>query len=238
MRRLLLVSSSSVHGSGYLEHCEAEIRRLFAEAGVETVLFVPFALGDRDGYAEKARRRFAEMGLALESIHSAPNAVAAVEEAQGLFIGGGNTFRLLTALYQRNLIEPIRRRAREGMPYLGTSAGANVACPTVMTTNDMPIVYPPSFESLGLVSFQINAHYLDPDPASTHMGETRDVRLREYHEENANPVIALREGTMLVVADESVRLEGKAGGKLFRAGEPSREIAGGARLDELLAPAD
>jgi dipeptidase E len=170
MKRLLLVSSSKVHGSGYLEHCEDEVQRLFADCG--RVLFVPYALFDRGAYAAQARQRFAEMGFELDSIHDAADPVAAVQQAEGIFIGGGNTFRLLAELQSRRLLEPIRRRVEAGCPYLGTSAGSNVACPTIRTTNDMPIVEPESFSALGLVHFQINPHYLDADPHSTPQGET------------------------------------------------------------------
>ena len=174
------------------------------------------------------------MGLGLESIHRAPDPVAAVENASGIFVGGGNTFRLLKTLYDLDLLSPIRRRVLAGMPYLGTSAGSNVACPTIMTTNDMPIVRPPDFAALGLLPYQINAHYLDPDPDSKHMGETRETRIREFHEENSTPVVGLREGTMISAIGEREALLGKPGGKLFLAGQSPREIAAETRLDELL----
>ncbi|MGB5293677.1 MAG: dipeptidase PepE, partial [Thermoanaerobaculia bacterium] len=158
MKRLLLVSSSKVHGSGYLEHCEAQILELFAR--IDKVLFVPYALFDRDAYARQARQRFRAMGLELESIHETKDPVAAVGKAEGIFIGGGNSFRLLGELQRRGLVAPIRDRVEAGMPYLGTSAGSNIACPTIKTTNDMPIVQPASFTALGLIPFQINPHYL------------------------------------------------------------------------------
>jgi dipeptidase E len=120
------------------------------------------------------------------------------------------------------------------MPYAGASAGANLACPTIKTTNDMPIVQPPSFDALGLVPFQINPHYLDPDPGSTHMGETRETRIREFHEENATPVVGLREGAMLRVEDGGVWLKGVAGARVFRRGQDPVEAQPGSRLDELM----
>ena len=232
MRRLLLVSSSRVHGSGYLDHCESHLRELFA--GARRVLFVPHALADHDAYAGTARRRFEAMGFALDSIHEAEDPRRAVDQAEGVFIGGGNTFRLLHALYSLDLLEPLRRRAGEGMPYMGTSAGSNVACATIMTTNDMPIIYPPSFEALGLVPFNINPHYLDPDPASTHKGETRETRIREFHEVNAAPVVGLREGAMLRVRGSGMVLLGAVGGKLFRQGREPQEIVDGQALSALL----
>ena len=229
MKRLLLVSSSNFHGTGYLEHCEAQILALFER--VDRVLFVPYALFDRDGYTQHARQRFEEMGLGLDSIHEAMEPIDAVREAEGIFIGGGNTFRLLNELQQRGLIEPIRARVEAGLPYMGTSAGSNVACPTIRTTNDMPIVQPPSFSALGLVPFQINAHYLDPDPDSTHQGETREQRLTEYLEENEIPVVAVREGSMVEVTGAQARLAGETGAVLFARGQAPRELVPGSRID-------
>ena len=232
MRRLLLVSSSAVHGSGYLEHCAEQVRALFGE--IKRVLFVPYALHDRDGYASTSRKRFEKMGFELDSIHDAEKPVRAIERADGIFVGGGNTFRLLKTLYEESLVEPIRRRAREGMPYMGTSAGSNIACRSIMTTNDMPIVLPPTFDALRLVPFQLNPHYIDPDPTSTHKGETRATRIKEFHEEHTTPVIGIREGAMLVVEGDSMRLCGATGGKLFRRGQEPEECAAGTVLDDLL----
>ncbi|HUO86535.1 MAG TPA: dipeptidase PepE [Thermoanaerobaculia bacterium] len=231
--RLLLISSSVVHGSGYLDHCAAEIRDLLGD-DVDRVLFVPFALHDRDAYAAKARERFAALGYGLDSLHEAADPVAGVGDAQAMFIGGGNTFRLLSTLYERDVVEPIRRRVAAGMPYIGTSAGSNVACPTIRTSNDMPIVEPPSFAALGLVGFQINPHYLDPDPTSKHQGETREQRLREYHEDNELPVVGLREGAMLRVEGAAVELRGSAGARLFRRGRPPEELLPLSRLERFL----
>jgi dipeptidase E len=232
-RRLLLISNSTLHGSGYLDHAEREIRDFLAAA--TPVLFVPFALFDRDAYAGQARDRFGKMGFPLEGIHRAPDPLRAVQEAKALFIGGGNTFRLLKALQDLSLLDPIRRRAAEGMPYIGSSAGSVVSSPTIRTTNDMPIVEPSSFEALGLVSFQINAHYLDPDPASTHMGETREERIRQFHEENAAPVVGLREGTLLRIEGDSVLLRGAAPARIFRRGQNPLEVPSGASLEEIVA---
>jgi dipeptidase E len=232
-RRLLLISNSTLHGSGYLDHAEAEIRDFFAEP--PPVLFVPYALFDRDAYAELARGRFEKMGFRLDAIHRASDPRRAVLEAKALFVGGGNTFRLLKTLQELSLLEPIRRRVLEGMPYIGSSAGSVIAAPTIRTTNDMPIVQPLSLEALGLVSFQINAHYLDPDPSSTHMGETREVRIRQFHEENAAPVVGLREGTMLRIEGEAVRLLGRAPARIFRRGQDPLEVRPGTRLEQIVA---
>lgn len=231
MFHLLLISNSTLYGRGYLDHAEAEIRDCLGKAG--RVLFVPHALFDLEGYARKARERFAAMGYGLDSVHEAADARQAVADAEAIFIGGGNTFRLLKALYDSGVLEAIRARVEAGTPYIGSSAGANVACPTIKTTNDMPIVEPPSLGALGLVSFQINPHYLDPDPSSTHMGETREERLMQFHEENDTPVVALREGAMLRVEGGSVLLKGSTGARIFRKGLPPVEVQPGSCLDVL-----
>lgn len=232
-RRLLLISNSRLYGSGYLDHAESEIRNFLGD--VKRVLFVPFALYDRDAYASLARERFKAMGYELESAHEAPDARRAVSDAEVVFIGGGNTFRLLKALYDFDLLLPIRQRVAGGMPYIGSSAGSNVACPTIKTTNDMPIVQPPSFDALGLVPFQINPHYLDPDHNSTHMGETREERIIQFHEENSTPVVGLREGAMLRVEEGSTELKGATGARIFRRGHEPVETEPGAKLDHLIS---
>ena len=225
MKRLLLLSSSRVHGGGYLDHAENEIRTFLQ--GVSRVLFVPYALHDRDGYAAVARQKFEAMGLGLDSIHEFDDPKEAVENAEAMFVGGGNTFRLLNTLYYYELLPWIRERVRTGMRYMGASAGSNLAGPTIKTTNDMPIVQPPSFEALNAVPFQVNPHYLDPDPNSTHMGETREQRLREYLEENEVPVVAIREAAMIRVEGDVVTLEGKSGARIFQRGREPYEIEPG-----------
>ena len=234
--KLLLVSNSTLYGGGYLDHAEAEIRD-FLGADVKRVLFVPYALQDRDTYAASAQQRFAKMGYELTSIHTAANPAQLVKYAEAIFIGGGNTFRLLKALYDHNLLEPIRQRVSAGMPYIGSSAGSNVAAPTIKTTNDMPIVEPPSFDALNLVWFQINPHYLDADPNSTHMGETREQRLLQFLEENSTPVAAIREGAMLRIENGVTMLKGSSGARIFRQGLEPVETVPGDQLDALLQPA-
>ena len=221
-RRLLLISSSTVAGTGYLDHAEAEIRDHLRD--IRRVIFVPYALKDYDGYTAKARERFAAMGFQLEGIHQSGDAAQAIESAEAIFIGGGNTFRLLKALYDRRLIEPIRNRVDSGMPYMGASAGSNVAGPTIRTTNDMPIVEPPSLAALNLFPYQINPHYLDPDPSSTHMGETREERLLQYLEENETPVIAIREGSYLRVHKGEIWLKGARPARIFTRGKAPYEV--------------
>ena len=223
--RLLLLSTSTVFGGGYLEYAAAEVRDFLGPIG--RVLFVPFALHDQTAYAARVRDRFKTMGFELESLHDVSNVKTSVESAEAIFIGGGNTFRLLKSLYDLDLLGAIRRRVEEGAPYMGSSAGSNVAGPTIRTTNDMPIVQPPSFDALGLVPFQINPHYLDPDPGSTHMGETREERILQFLEENETPVIGLHEGAILRLEDGACELKGIKGARLFRKGQEPVELRSG-----------
>jgi dipeptidase E len=229
-----LISSSVCHPTGYLDHAEEEIRDLLD--GARRVVFLPWALFDRDAYSEKVAVRFGRMGYEIESAHRAANPVRVVEDAEAVFVGGGNTFRLLKALYDLDLFGALRRRVREDMAYIGSSAGSNVAGATIGTTNDMPIVQPPSFDALGLVPFNLNPHYLDVDPASMHKGETRQERIAQFHEENDIPVVALREGAMLRVKNESATVRGTGGGKLFRRGETPIELVAGGSLNPRLLP--
>jgi dipeptidase E len=230
-RRILLISSSNLYGTGYLDHAESEIVRSLA--GASRVLFVPHALFDRPAYAAKARTRFERMGLSLDSADEVTDARTAVSDAEAIFVGGGNTFRLLAALYRLDLLEPIRRRVAEGMPYLGSSAGAIVAGPSLGTTKDMPIVEPPSFAALSLVPFQISPHYLDPDFTSTHMGETQEERIEQFLEEHDRPVVGLREGAILRVDGDDVTLTGVAGARIFRRGAEPVEASPPCRLPGL-----
>jgi len=231
-KRILLLSESRQEGRDYLCHAETEICSLLT--GVQSILFVPYAVSDHAAYTNRMRARFAEMGYTLHSVHSAPNPYEAVASAEALFVGGGNTFRLLAALYQHNLLRVIRKRVRTGMPYLGASAGTVVACPTLKTTNDMPILKPPSFKALGLTDFQINPHYVDADPHSTNKLATRENRLRDFVEENKEPVVALRDGAMLSFDRGSILLKGTASALIFRYGARPSEIGPGMSVSEYL----
>ena len=171
------------------------------------------------------------MGYELSSVHEVVDMKAAIRKADAIFIGGGNTFVLLTGLYQNSLIDTIREEIAKGKPYIGTSAGSNVACRSIMTTNDMPIMYPPSFDALQLVSFNLTPHYLDPDPNSKHMGETRETRIKEFHVFNDIPVIGLREGAMLLVINDKMILKGTTGARLMH---PGQKYKPGADLSFLL----
>jgi dipeptidase E len=214
------------------------MRAFFGDVG--RLLFLPYALADHSAYVQKMLERGLNAGYPLDGIHQHADPVRAVEQAEGLFVGGGNTFRLLEALYRRGLLEPIRQRVQAGVPYLGISAGCNVACPTIRTTNDMPIVEPPSLDALGLVPFQVNPHYFfgsthvrQGEELVEHFGETRDERLREYHEENATPVIGLWEGGLLCCEGQRVELSGAAA-RVFRRGQPPVDVAPGVDLAEFV----
>jgi dipeptidase E len=234
--RILLVSNSTVHGRGYLDHVEEEIRNFLGSA--KNVLFFPFALHDRDDYAAKAKARFAAMGYSVESAHNVCNPQKTIDQTDAIFIGGGNTFRLLKALQDLELLEPIRRKVKSGAPYIGSSAGSNVAGPTIKTTKDMPIVQPRSFNSLGLVPFQISPHFQDPDPNSTHMGETQEERILQFLEENETPVVGMREGAWLWIENGAVTLKGKTGARIFRRGQPPVEAKAGDNIVDLVGASD
>ncbi len=233
-RRFLLLSNSRNPGQGYLDHALAPIRS-FIGPSRERVLFVPYA-GVRlsyDDYAANVRERFEAMGYALDSIHEAADPARAVDEAEVLVVGGGNTFHLLLTLAERGLIERIRARVLAGVPYVGWSAGSNIASPTIRTTNDMPIVEPPSFEALGLVPFQINPHYTDLHPPG-HQGETRAERIEEFCVMNPSvPVVGLPEGTMLRVEGDRMTLLGSQPAYVFRHGFAPTEAAPGSGLQFL-----
>ncbi|MEO3776537.1 dipeptidase PepE [Micromonospora sp. B11E3] len=225
-QNLLLLSNSTAPGRAYLEHARDAI--LEALDGRRSIVFVPFALADHDGYTDTVRRAVKPLGITVTGAHEGtPRDLIAGAEA--VFVGGGNTFRLVKAVHELDLIGVVRARVAEGMPYLGSSAGTNVATPSLRTTNDMPIVQPPSFETFNLVPFQINPHYLDPDPGSTHQGETREERLTQFLEENDVPVLGMREGTWLRVRGGSMRLDGvAAGARVFRRGSAPVEVPSGA----------
>lgn len=234
-KRLLLLSNSTNYGERYLEYPASAIRD-FLGGEIKTVLFVPFA-GVRTSYAaytQTVRERFEEMGYKLDSVHEASDPLNAVRSAEAVAIGGGNTFHLLRALYESKLIDVIRARVDEGTPFIGWSAGSNVACPTIRTTNDMPIVEPQSLSALNLIPFQINPHYTDAQPAG-HAGETREERLNEFIEVNAGVyIVGLREGSILRIEDASIKLLGEKSARVFLKGREAREYAPQESLEFLL----
>lgn len=227
----VLLGSGGFRTAERVETLIAEVQWLLGD--LRQMLFVPYALADHDRYLAMMNELVGRAGFALDGIHQHPDPHAAVANAQAIFVGGGNTFRLLSDLYRYDLLEVIRSRVRQGMPYLGVSAGSNVACPTLQTTNDMPITLPPSFEALGLVPFQLNPHYYfgrtfveTADGLQEHFGETRDDRLAEFHEMNDTPVIGLWEGGLLRVEDDRVTLVGSSA-RLFLKGQPPRDLQPG-----------
>ena len=230
--RLLLLSNSTNFGEKYLDHAMPAVLEFLGP--VKRLTFVPFALADRDGYTAKARERFAREGIEVAGLRADRGRADSLEAAEAIFVGGGNTFRLLRALQTTGHLDAIRERVSAGMPYLGASAGTNIAAPTIRTTNDMPIVQPASFDALGFVPFQINPHFVDADASSRHMGETREERLREYLEENETAVVGLREGAWLRREGASLRLEGRNGARLFRRGSEAQDVTPGSTLDHLL----
>ena len=225
---LLVVSTSTLHGSSYLEYILPSVKTFFPPKG--NIVFIPFARPSgisHDSYTEKVRNAFSSIQLSVKGIHEYTDTKAAIQAADGVFTGGGNTFVLLNELYKIDLIELLRQRIREGMPYMGTSAGSNITGLTIGTTNDMPIVYPPSFDALQLLPFNLNPHYLDPDVNSTHMGETRETRINEFHHFNTQPVLGLREGSWLEVHGKKAILKGALSARWFAAGEEPVELPSG-----------
>ena len=214
--RLLIASTSTVHGGTYLGYLKETVAKFFAG---KTVTFIPYARPGgitHEAYTAKAREAFNTMGIQLRGIHEFESPKKAVADAQAFFTGGGNTFLLTDMLHRKELMKPLAEAVRAGAPYMGSSAGSNIAGQSMQTTNDMPIVYPPSFSTLGLLPFNLNPHYLDPDPDSLHMGETRETRIKEFHSFNSTPVLGLREGSWLEVEDERIFLRGSLTARLFR----------------------
>ncbi len=234
--RVLLFSNSTNPDARYLAHGAAELLDFLGP--VRRLLFVPFALHDRAAYAAKVRAALAEHGIDVDELTADDAGARALAGAAAVFVGGGNTFRLLRTLQDSGLLAPLRERALSGLPYVGSSAGSNLAGPTIKTTNDMPIVCPQGFEALGLVPFQLNPHYLDPEAGSRHMGETREERLREFLEENATPVVGLREGCWIRREGDAIVLggastTGRPTARVFRRGAEPEERASGASLADL-----
>jgi len=226
MKNIFIASTSTVHGKGYLEYAIPALKDFFK--GVSEILFVPYARPggiSHDEYTSKASEAFSQIGIKVVGIHEFENPKEAVKATQGIFIGGGNTFLLVTQLYKNDLISQIKDVVSKGTPYLGTSAGSVVTGVSMHNTNDMPIIYPPSFSTFGLLSFNVNAHYLDPDPTSKHMGETRATRINEFHFVEDIPVLGLREGSWLLVQNDTIILKGGLSARLFLQGKEAQEFA-------------
>lgn len=216
MKTLIIASTSTLHGSGYLEYLLKDLESFFKKS--KEILFVPYARPggiSHEEYTLNASKAFSKIGKSIKGIHEFDDPIEAVKNSKGIFVGGGNTFVLVHQLYKNKLIDVIRDVVNQGTPYLGTSAGSNICGLTMGTTNDMPIIYPPSFKTFGFVPFNINPHYLDPDPNSKHMGETRETRIKEFHKFNTQPVVGLREGSWLHVKDNSIVLKGTLSARIF-----------------------
>lgn len=225
--RLLIASTSTVYGSGYLEYIIDDAVRFL---DVDEILFIPYARPSGityDEYTETPRKAFAAKGINIRGLHEFENPQEAILKARAIFTGGGNTFLLLKSLYEMDLIDALRVAVNSGTPYMGSSAGSNISGLSIGTTNDMPIVYPPSFEALGFFPFNLNPHYLDPDPNSTHKGETRETRIKEFHKFNAQPVLGLREGSWLEAENGKIELKGNLTARLFQQEKEPIEIEGG-----------
>ena len=234
-KRLLLLSNSRNYGQGYLAHAEMEIKS-FLTKNIKEVLFIPFAAIriPYDEYTNMVRTKFTELGYKAHSIHEASDYIEAINTAQAIVVGGGNTFELLKRFYETNILELVLHRVNRVLPYIGWSAGSNMACPTIKTTNDMPVAEPPSFNALGLVPFQINPHYTDITLAG-HQGETRDERLAEFLVVNPTVyVVGLREGSLLQVTDNKLELLGEKAAKVFHQSQEAKEYSGKDSLQFLM----
>lgn len=234
MKKIIIASTSTLHNGSYLEYLLPTLKTHFS--GIKTILFIPFARPggiSHDEYTTKVSNAFAAIGIGVKGIHEFDNPVSALEQAEGIFTGGGNTFLLVTQLYKTGIIETLEKVVKNGTPYLGTSAGSNICGLTMGTTNDMPIVYPPSFNTLAFVPFNINPHYLDPIEGSTHMGETRETRINEFHHFNSQPVLGLREGSWLEVLGNKITLKGNLTARLFRQNQTPEELETGSDLSDL-----
>lgn len=231
MKKLIIASTSTIHNSGYLEYILPTLSTFFKET--KALLFIPYARPggiSYDEYTAIARKAFKSIGINVKGLHEFSNPKDAITNAEGIFTGGGNTFELVNQLYKNDIIQDLQEAVLNGTPYLGTSAGSNICGVTMMNTNDMPIVYPPSFKTLGFIPFNINAHYLDPNPNSKHMGETRETRIKEYHVFNKTSVLGLREGSWLEVLGDNITLKGNLSARLFQPNITPKEIASGSKI--------
>ncbi len=236
MKNLIIASTSTVFGGSYLDYLLEHLVNFYAET--DEILFIPYARPggiSHDEYTAKASEAFKKIDKKLIGLHTFKDPVEAIKNSKGVFTGGGNTFVLVSQLYKNEVMQPLREAIFNGLPYLGTSAGSNICGVTMQTTNDMPIVYPPSFKTLGAIPFNINPHYLDPDSSSKHMGETRETRIKEYHTQNTVPVIGLREGSWLGVKGDSILLKGEYSARIFEQNKAPYEIETLSRIENLFA---
>jgi dipeptidase E len=234
MKKIIIASTSTLHGGKYLDYLMPTLKEHFA--GCSNLLFIPYARPGGityDDYTAKAAEAFAAIGITVKGVHEFDDPVEAVQNAEAIFTGGGNTFLLVTQLYKTGVMDAVEKAVKSGTPYLGSSAGSNICGLTMQTTNDMPIIYPPSFKTFGFVPFNINPHYLDPTEGSTHMGETRETRIKEFHFINPQPVVGLREGSWLEVNGSAINLKGDLHARIFCQGQEPEEVGPGADLSGL-----
>ncbi|HEY4628189.1 MAG TPA: dipeptidase PepE [Flavobacterium sp.] len=234
MKNIIIASTSTLHGGDYLDYLLPELQLHFKDC--KTIIFIPYARPggiSHDEYTAKVALAFAKINIAVKGIHEFENAASAIQDAEGIFTGGGNTFLLVSQLYKNNIMAVLAETVKNGTPYLGTSAGSNICGLTMQTTNDMPIIYPPSFQTLGLIPFNLNPHYLDAEKQSTHMGETRETRIQEFHAFNTVPVLGLREGSWLDVKGEKITLKGNLSARLFRQNQIPEELESGTDLSSI-----
>jgi dipeptidase E len=234
MKKCLIASTSTLYNGDYLDYLLPELSIHFKSC--QSILFIPYARPSglsHEDYSEKVRVAFAKINKAVKGIHEFENPIQAIQKAEGIFTGGGNTFLLVFQLYKNNVIEALAEAIKNGTPYLGTSAGSNICGLTMQTTNDMPIIYPPSFQTLGIIPFNLNPHFLDSNEQSQHMGETRETRINEYHQFNSAPVLGLREGSWLEVTGEKIVLRGPLSARLFQKNKNPEEVAPESDLSDL-----
>ena len=228
---ILLASTSTLYGGKYLEYIKSEIAELFT--GIDEIVFIPFARPggvSHDDYTQKAKEFFAQLNIKVKGLHEFDNPKSALYDAKGFFTGGGNTFLLVKTLHELDLMLALKENVQNGKPYLGTSAGSNIGGLNMKTTNDMPIVYPPSFECMGLIPFNLNPHYLDPNPDLKHNGETRETRIQEYLTQNDTKVVGLREGNWIRKIGNRITVEGKETTRIFENDKEPYEIMSGTEL--------
>ena len=234
MKKIIIASTSTLHNGRYLDYLIPELKLHFKN--VTEILFIPYARPSgisHEDYTSKVAMAFSKINISIKGIHEFENPIEAVEQSQGIFTGGGNTFLLVSQLYKNNIVFAIEKAVKNGTPYLGTSAGSNICGLSMGTTNDMPIVYPPSFQTFGFVPFNINPHYLDPIEGSTHMGETRETRINEFHQFNSQPVVGLREGSWLEVIGDSIKLKGNLTARIFTRNNVAYEVKPETELNTL-----
>ncbi|SHG09720.1 dipeptidase E [Flavobacterium segetis] len=231
MKNIIIASTSTLSGQKYLDYLLPTLELHFQNC--ETILFIPYARPSgisHQGYTDMVQLAFAKINKKVVGLHEFDDATEAIRNASGIFTGGGNTFVLVSQLHKNNLMNVLAETIKNGTPYLGTSAGSVICGLTMQTTNDMPIVYPSSFQTLGVISFNLNAHYLDPDTSSKHMGETRETRIKEFHAYNSAPVLGLREGSWLDVKGDKIILKGEFTARLFKQNQTPEELETGTDL--------